>query len=59
MGSSHGGPIHIGEPEKLGIKDIKKPDFGDYVHPLEDDILVFWACGVTSILAAICTATGN
>ena len=25
----HGAPIHIGEPEKIGIKDISSPDFGD------------------------------
>ena len=25
----HGAPVHIGEPQALGIQDINKPDFGD------------------------------
>ena len=43
----HGAPIHIGNPEKIGIKDIMKPDFGDFVTVKEGEILVFWCCGVT------------
>ncbi len=27
----HGAPVHIGEPQALGIQDINKPDFGDPV----------------------------
>ena len=27
----HGGPVHIGSPEAIGITDIAKPDFGDAV----------------------------
>lgn len=43
----HGVPIHIGEPALIGIKDIYKPDFGDPVEIRENEIPVFWACGVT------------
>lgn len=43
----HGAPIHIGEPEAIGIRDITKPDLGDAVEVLEDEVPVFWACGVT------------
>ena len=43
----HGAPIHIGNPEKIGIKDINKPDFGDSVTINEGEIPVFWCCGVT------------
>jgi len=43
----HGSPIHIGDPEKIGIKDISKPDFGDSVTIKEGEVPVFWACGVT------------
>ncbi|WP_333783841.1 putative hydro-lyase [Clostridium sp.] len=43
----HGSPIHIGDPEKIGIKDISKPDFGDPVTIKEGEVPVFWACGVT------------
>lgn len=43
----HGAPIHIGNPESIGIKDIEKPDFGDRVTIRPREIPVFWACGVT------------
>ena len=44
---SHGAPIHIGDPSMIGIKDLKKPDFGDPVTIKEREVPVFWACGVT------------
>lgn len=43
----HGAPIHIGNPKTIGIKDIYNPDFGDPVEIGENEIPVFWACGVT------------
>ena len=43
----HGAPIHIGDPAKIGIKDIHRPDFGDAVTIHEGEIPVFWCCGVT------------
>lgn len=43
----HGAPVHIGEPEKIGIKYISKPDFGDSVTIKKGEVPVFWACGVT------------
>lgn len=43
----HGSPIHVGNPEAIGIKDIMKPDFGDSVTINEGEIPVFWCCGVT------------
>ncbi|HLR68365.1 MAG TPA: putative hydro-lyase [Virgibacillus sp.] len=45
--SMHGSPIQVGYPERLGIKNIKSPDYGDPVEIKEDEIPVFWACGVT------------
>lgn len=51
--SVHGDPIHIGDPGALGIGDLDKPDFGDPVSILEGETPVFWACGVTSSLAAL------
>ena len=45
--SVHGAPIHIGNPEALGIADINKPDFGDRVVIKDGEVPVFWACGVT------------
>lgn len=43
----HGAPIHIGDPEKIGIKDINSPDFGDTPDIYDGEIPVFWCCGVT------------
>lgn len=43
----HGAPIHIGNPLEIGIFDLYKPDYGDYVTINEDEVPVFWACGVT------------
>jgi len=49
---THGAPVHIGSPEEIGIKDLGRPDFGDAVTIRAGEIPVFWACGVTSSLAA-------
>ncbi len=49
---THGAPVHLGDPEKIGISNLDKPDFGDPVTIRPGEIPVFWACGVTSQLAA-------
>jgi uncharacterized protein YcsI (UPF0317 family) len=51
--SVHGAPVHLGNEKKLGIKDLGKPDFGDPVTIRKGETPVFWACGVTSALAAL------
>jgi uncharacterized protein YcsI (UPF0317 family) len=43
----HGAPVHIGKPELIGIRDLGKPDWGDAVEVTDDELPVFWACGVT------------
>lgn len=43
----HGAPVHMGDPAQIGIPDLAKPDYGDAVDVLPDEIPVFWACGVT------------
>jgi uncharacterized protein YcsI (UPF0317 family) len=43
----HGAPVHMGDPAQIGIHDLSKPDYGDAVDVLPDEIPVFWACGVT------------
>lgn len=45
--SVHGAPIHIGNPESIGITNINQPDFGDSVTIKDGEVPVFWACGVT------------
>jgi uncharacterized protein YcsI (UPF0317 family) len=47
----HGGPIHVGDPGRLGISDLAQPDFGDPVEIRADEVPLFWACGVTPQLA--------
>ncbi|MDL2408900.1 putative hydro-lyase [Rhizobium calliandrae] len=54
--SVHGAPVHLGDPEAIGIKDIASPDYGDAVTIRPGEIPVFWACGVTP-QAAIGRAT--
>jgi uncharacterized protein YcsI (UPF0317 family) len=51
----HGAPLHIGKPEMIGIRDIAKPDYGDSVEVKDDELPVFWACGVTpqSVIATV------
>lgn len=49
--SVHGAPVHLGNPELIGIKDIHSPDFGDRVTIKADELPVFWACGVTPQVA--------
>ncbi|MBC7360486.1 Uncharacterized protein YcsI, UPF0317 family [Desulfacinum infernum DSM 9756] len=43
----HGAPVHVGYPGMIGIRDISKPEYGDAVEILSDEVPVFWACGVT------------
>ena len=49
----HGAPIHIGEPERIGITDLARPDYGDPLEIKEDETPVFWACGVTPQAVAL------
>jgi uncharacterized protein YcsI (UPF0317 family) len=49
---THGAPVHMGTPEEIGIRDLGRPEFGDPVTIHPGEIPVFWACGVTSNLAA-------
>ena len=52
---THGAPGHIGDPHQIGIKDLQGPEFGDPVTIRPGEVPVFWACGVTSALAATST----
>ena len=46
-GPVHGGPVHVGDPEAIGIADLGAPDYGDPVEVRDGELPVFWACGVT------------
>ena len=43
----HGAPVHIGLPEKIGIANLARPDWGDAIEVPSDELPLFWACGVT------------
>ncbi len=49
---THGTPVHIGSPEKIGISKIDQPDYGKSVHIHPGEVPVFWACGVTPQIVA-------
>ena len=37
----HGAPVHIGQPDLIGIADLDKPDFGEPVVVIDDELPVF------------------
>lgn len=47
----HGAPIHLGDPAQIGINDLAQPDYGDAVSIGEQELPLFWACGVTPQVA--------
>jgi uncharacterized protein YcsI (UPF0317 family) len=47
----HGAPIHLGDPQEIGIADLSRPDYGDAVTLEQGELPVFWACGVTPQVA--------
>ncbi|MDP8950239.1 MAG: putative hydro-lyase [Actinomycetota bacterium] len=49
----HGVPVHVGDPEGLGVRDLGEPEFGDSISIREDEVPVFWACGVTPQVVAM------
>jgi uncharacterized protein YcsI (UPF0317 family) len=49
----HGAPVHVGDPGRLGIGDLARPDYGDPVRLEPGDVPVFWACGVTPQAAVV------
>jgi uncharacterized protein YcsI (UPF0317 family) len=52
--NAHGAPIHVGLARDLGIADLAEPDYGDPVPVRDDEVPVFWPCGVTAQAAAVC-----
>ena len=45
---AHGDPVHIGNPNEIGIDNILNPDWGDSPRKKNDnEEYIFWACGVT------------
>ena len=44
---AHGTPVHWGDATEIGITDLNMPDWGDPSPVGDEEIAVFWACGVT------------
>lgn len=51
--SSHGVPVHVGDPSEIGIMELESPDWGDPPLSRAGDVPVFWACGVTPQAVAL------
>ena len=47
----HGAPVHLGDPQQIGIEDLAQPDYGDAVPMDAGELPLFWACGVTPQVA--------
>lgn len=43
----HGAPVHVGDPDALGVRDLNEPEFGESIEIGDDEIPLFWGCGVT------------
>jgi uncharacterized protein YcsI (UPF0317 family) len=50
---AHGAPVHVGDPSRIGIADVRKPDWGEAMTIHAGEEPVFWACGVTPQAAAL------
>ncbi|WP_321342133.1 putative hydro-lyase [Breoghania sp.] len=48
---AHGVPFHVGNPQAIGVCAIEKPDWGQPTPVGDDEVPVFWACGVTPQVA--------
>ena len=46
---SHGAPLHRGDPAPLGIADLSRPDFGEPIPVAEDEVPLYWGCGLTAL----------
>jgi uncharacterized protein YcsI (UPF0317 family) len=50
---AHGAPVQVGSPHKIGIRDLKRVDYGVAPEIGEDESPVVWACGITPQAVAI------
>ena len=54
----HGAPLHLGDPSRIGIADLDRPDYGDAIDIEAGEMPVFWACGVTPQAAVAAARPG-
>lgn len=55
--SAHGTPVQVGYPEQIGIHDLSKPKYGVPLPLQDDEVPMFWACGVTPQAVAMASKT--
>lgn len=55
--SAHGTPVQVGYPEQIGIHDLGKPKYGVPLPLQDDEVPMFWACGVTPQAVAMASKT--
>jgi len=48
---AHGAPLHVGDPEVIGIQDLDEPEWGLPIAVESDEVPVFWASGQTAGMA--------
>jgi uncharacterized protein YcsI (UPF0317 family) len=51
--ATHGGPVHLGDPGAIGITDLEKVMYGEPIAIHENELPVFWACGITPQAVAL------
>lgn len=44
----HGAPLHAGDGGRLGIGDLRQPDFGEPLAPQAGETMLYWGCGLTA-----------
>ncbi|EAW81442.1 chromosome 14 open reading frame 159, isoform CRA_b, partial [Homo sapiens] len=49
LGGEQGQPVHMGDPELLGIKELSKPAYGDAMVCPPGEVPVFWPSPLTSL----------
>ena len=47
----HGAPVHIGLPHLIGIEDLEAQSENEFIPLADDEIPLFWGCGVTPQVA--------
>ncbi len=50
---AHGAPVHIGKPEAIGVDPDRPMETLGKIGIADDELPLFWACGVTSQLAIL------
>ncbi|MDE0408834.1 MAG: putative hydro-lyase [Alphaproteobacteria bacterium] len=47
----HGAPMHFGDPERIGIVNFDRPEWGSVPILYDGEVPLFWPCGVTPQVA--------